>query len=195
MKDPRTRFVKRDEAGFSNELSESQKQAAQLEPQIEQLYQLLLLGEADRSAEKSQRWQAGYDLALGRVLATKVRTETYNAMLAVAKRGIKLKDPKSNTFTLVPADIVSVGSQYKKGAEKAKELLQRVIDQHEGTPWAYLAKKELATPIGWEWKESYTDLSPPPRPGAGNGGNPPAAQNDAANMIKKPPPKRRPPKL
>ena len=195
MKDPRTRFVKRDEAGFSNELSESQKQAAQLEPQLEQLHQLLLLGEGDRAKEKSMRWQAGYDLALGRVLATKVRTETYNAMLAVAKRGVKLDDPKSNTFTLVPADSVTVGSQYKKNADKAKALLEGVIRDHEGTPWAYLAKKELATPIGWEWKQSYTDLSPPPRPGPGNSGNPPPAQNDAANMLKKPPPKRRPPKL
>lgn len=195
MRDPQTRFVKRDEAGFSNELSESQKQAAQLEPQLENLHQLLLLGEADRDKEKSQRWKAGYDLALGRVLATKVRTETYNAMLAVAKRGLKLDDPKSNTFTLVPADSVTVGSQYKKNADKAKALLEGVIREHEGTPWAYLAKKELSTPIGWEWRQSYTDLAPPPRPGAGNGGNPPPARNDAANMIKKPPPKRRPPKL
>ncbi|MBA62396.1 MAG: hypothetical protein CMJ76_08525 [Planctomycetaceae bacterium] len=195
MRDPQTRFVKRDEAAFSNELSESQKQAAQLEPQLENLYQFLLIGEADRDQEKSMRWKAGYDLALGRVLATKVRTETYNAMLAVAKRGLKLEDPKSNTFTLVPADSVTVGSQYKKNADKAKALLEGVIRDHESTPWAYLAKKELSTPIGWEWKESYTDLAPPPRPGVGNGGNPPPAQNDAANMIKKPPPKRRPPKL
>ena len=156
---------------------------------------MLLLGAADRDKEKSLRWKAGYDLALGRVLATKVRTETYNAMLALAKRGLKLDDPKSNTFTLVPADSVTVGSQYKKNADKAKALLEGVIRDHEGTPWAYLAEKELSVPIGWEWKESYTDLSPPPRPGAGNGGNPPPAQNDAANMLKKPPPKRRPPKL
>jgi hypothetical protein len=195
MRDPQTRFVKRDEAGFSNELSESQKQAAQLEPQLENLSQLLLLGVGDRDNEKSLRWKAAYDLALGRVLATKVRTETYNAMLALAKRGLKLDDPKSNTFTLVPADSVTVGSQYKKNADKAKELLEGVIRDHEGTPWAYLAEKELSVPIGWEWKESYTDLSPPPRPGAGNGGNPPPAQNDVANMLKKPPPKRRPPKL
>ena len=195
MRDPQTRFVKRDEAGFSNELSESQKQAAQLEPQLENLSQLLLLGVGDRDNEKSLRWKAAYDLALGRVLATKVRTETYNAMLALAKRGLKLDDPKSNTFTLIPADSVTVGSQYKKNADKAKELLEGVIRDHEGTPWAYLAEKELSVPIGWEWKQSYTDLSPPPRPGAGNGGNPPPAQNDVANMLKKPPPKRRPPKL
>ena len=194
MKDPRTRFVKRDEAGFSMNFRNS-KAAVSWSHKLNNSISCSYSEKQTDQWKKSQRWQAGYDLALGRVLATKVRTETYNAMLAVAKRGIKLKDPKSNTFTLVPADIVSVGSQYKKGAEKAKELLQGVIDQHEGTPWAYLAKKELATPIGWEWKESYTDLSPPPRPGAGNGGNPPAAQNDAANMIKKPPPKRRPPKL
>ena len=31
---------------------------------------------------------------MGRVLAVKVRTEAYNAMLAAAKRGLKLKDPE-----------------------------------------------------------------------------------------------------
>jgi len=65
--------------------------------------------EADRDKETVQRWEAGYDLAIGRVLAVKVRTETYNAMLAAAKRGLKLSDPKNNTFDLKPADDLSVG--------------------------------------------------------------------------------------
>jgi hypothetical protein len=195
MKDPRLRFVKRDEASFANELSESQKMAAQLEPQIDGIYQILQIGISDRSAEKSLRWQAAYDLALGRVLATKVRTETYNAMLAALKRGIKVTAENNNTWTLVPANEISVGSQYTKAAEKATGLLTRVAQEHEGTPWALLAERELANPIGWRWQDSFTDLTPR-RPGnAGNGANNAAAVNDAARMIKKPPPKRRPPKL
>ena len=153
-------------------------------------------GEAGREDENSLRWQANYDLAMGRVLATYVRTEAYNQMLAAAKRGLKLNDPKrDNTFTLVPADEITVGSQLDKARIKANEYLQRVVDKHEGTPWAHLAQRELETPIGWKWEISFTDLAPPPRPGAGGGGNPAPAQNDQANMLKKPPPKRRPPKL
>ena len=44
-----------------------------------------------------------------------------------------------------------------------------LIDEHPDTPWAMLAKRELDTPLGWEWKEEFTDLSPR-RAGAGSAG-------------------------
>src|SRR5690606_22675547 len=100
MENPRYRFVKSSEAEFANALSEAQKDAAKLEPKINQLYEHLAQGEADRAKETSLRWQAGYDLAMGRVLAVKVRTEAYNAMLAQAKTGLKFKNEKNNTWVL-----------------------------------------------------------------------------------------------
>lgn len=196
MTEPKTRFVKRDEATLANELTEAQKLAAQLEPKINALHEMLKLGESSRSKEQSLRWQAGYDLAMGRVLAVKVRTEAYNAMLAQAKRGLKFKNAKNNTWQLTPVNGVSgVGSQLENAGKKAREYLGRVVENHPGTPWALLAQRELDEPIGWKWMEDFTDLAPPPRPGAGGGGNPAPAVNDAKNMIKKPPPKRKPPKL
>src|SRR5690606_12572544 len=108
------------EAEFANALSEAQKDAAKLEPKINQLYEHLAQGEADRAKETSLRWQAGYDLAMGRVLAVKVRTEAYNAMLAQAKTGLKFKNEKNNTWVLEPADTISVGSQLEKLAQKSK---------------------------------------------------------------------------
>ncbi|MCA9227537.1 MAG: VWA domain-containing protein, partial [Planctomycetales bacterium] len=194
MEEPQTRFVKRSEAEFANELSEAQKAAAKLEPRMQALYDVLKLGEADREKEVSPRWQAGYDLALGRVLAVKVRTEAYNAMLAAAKRGLKQDDPKSNTWILEPANEISVGSRMEKDAENARALLERVVNDHPGTPWALLAKQELENPVGWKWKEDFTDFSPPGNGGGGNG-NAPAPANDAKRMMAKPAPKRAPPKL
>ncbi|WP_425619338.1 vWA domain-containing protein [Anatilimnocola sp. NA78] len=193
MESPETRFVNRDEASFSNALSEAQKQAAALEPRVNGLYEILRQGESDREKETVLRWQAGYDLAMGRVLAVKVRTESYNAMLAAAKRGLKPKDPKSNTWTLKPDDEISVGSALQKVADRAKMYLERVVKDHEGTPWAMLAQQELKDPLGWKWEESFTDVTPM-REGAGNG-NAPAPANDAAKMLAKPPPKRPAPKL
>ena len=90
------------------------------EPKINELYQILLHGEADRDKETVARWQAGYDLAMGRVLAVKVRTESYNAMLAAAKRGLKPSDPRNNTWVLRPSGEISAGSNFVKLAEKAK---------------------------------------------------------------------------
>ena len=40
------------------------------------------------------------------------------------------------------------------GAE-AKSLLKRVIEEHPGTPWALLAKRELKDPFGFKWVETY----------------------------------------
>jgi hypothetical protein len=194
MTNVRTRFVKRDEAELATALSEAQQSAAALEPKINALYEILRLGEGDREKETVPRWQAGYDLAMGRVLAVKVRTESYNAMLAAAKRGMKFKNEKNNTWVLEPADEVTAGSQLAKLAERARMYLKRVIDDHPGTPWALLAERELKDPLSWRWKEEFTDLNPPRNMVAGNAPPRPPA-NDAKTMLQKPPPKRPPPKL
>jgi len=194
MESPAMRFVKRSEGEFVNALTEAQKQAAKLEPKVEALYQSLRMGEADRAKESTPRWQAGYDLAMGRVMAVKVRTEAYNAMLAEAKRGVKFKQEKDNTITLQPDDAITAGSQLEKMAEKARIYLQRVIDEHPDTPWALLAKRELDEPLGWKWVESFTDVSPP-REGGGNNNNPPPRRDDQLRMLPKPPPSRPVPKL
>lgn len=194
MENPRYRFVKANEAEFANALSEAQKDAAKLEPKVAMLYEHLAQGEADRAKETNVRWQAGYDLAMGRVMAVKARTEAYNAMLAQAKTGLKFKDPKNNTWVLTPADTITVGSQLEKMAQKSKMYLERVVEEHPNTPWALLAKKELENPIGWEWKEEFTNLAPQGN-GAGGNGNAPAPANDARMMLQKGPPKRPVPKL
>lgn len=193
MKDVKTKFVKRSEAELANDLSEAQKSAAVLGPVLNEMFELLKQGEADREKETSPRWRAGYDLAMGRVMAVLVRTQAYNAMLAEAKRGLKFKDAKNNTWILEPDNSVSADSRLAKAGEKAAEYLQRVIDEHPGTPWAYLAKREMENPIGWKWTEDFTDLTPQAAGGGGNNNN--NNRNDNRNMIKRGPPKRPIPKL
>lgn len=193
MENAKTRFVKSDEAKFSADLSEAQQGAARLEPKVNALYEHLRLGEADRQKETVPRWQAGYDLAMGRTMAVKVRTESYNAMLAAAKRGLKFKDPKNNTWILQPDDEISVGSQMAKMGERAKMYLDRVVKEHAGTPWALLAERELKDPLGWKWVEEYTDLAPKPKANPNAAAAAPA--DDKRMMLKKPKPKAPVPKL
>jgi len=192
------RFVKADEAQFTRELTTAQQDAALLEPKINALYNTLQQGEAAREKETVPRWQAGYDLAIGRTLAAKVRAETYNAMLAAAKRGLKPSDPKNNTWTLRPTDEISVGSQYARLAERATMYLTRVVKEHEGTPWAHLAQRELSDPLGWTWVDSFTDLAPPPRQVAVNNNNPPPpakSRMEKKKMLERPKEMRPLPKL
>ena len=186
---PKTRFAKMSDPQLVGELTAAQQDAAKLEPTLVRMAQTLNPGMKVRDEEQSLRWKAGFDLAMGRVLAQKVRTETYNAMLAKAKRGMAFKDGKNNTWELAPSEEISVGSKWKNEAETATELLKAVASEHKGTPWALLAQQELSVPIGWKWEESFTDLAPPASRGPGNNNNnnnvPRPAQDDKARMLKK----------
>ena len=201
MEAPSLRFLKESEAAFANQLTESQKVAARLEPQIEALYQVLRKGERERDQEVTPRWRAGYDLAMGRVIAVKVRAEAYNAMMAQAKRGILFAKAKNNTWELKSDHEITVSTQLSNLADKGRQYLQRVVDEHPGTPWAMVAQRELAKPFGWRWVESYTRIAPPPvrtvRPPTVTPPPPPRPNNRPAKPrnLPKPKPRRAPPRL
>jgi hypothetical protein len=183
---PRLRFERINEANFVNALSNAQREAARLEPRLGQLVDLLLDGEKARDRELSPRWMASFDLSLGTALAEKVRTETYNLMLAKAKRGLDYSSPKNNTWTLRPANEISVGSRYEKEAEAARESLERVVKLHDGTPWSLLAQRQLDRPIGWKWVDSFTDPDPPMQNNAAAANNNPPPQDDMRRMVNRP---------
>ncbi|QDT00518.1 vWA domain-containing protein [Adhaeretor mobilis] len=157
MESVQLRFPKRDEASLAQLLTTAQRSSALLQPKIDRLCQTLLLGESDRKTIREPRWQAGYDLAVGRALAVQVRTAGYNMKLAEAKQGMKFETEKNNVWTLRPGDDFA-SSRLEKTAEQAYEYLDRVQEEHPGTPWAMLAKEELKTPLGWDWAESYTPM-------------------------------------
>jgi hypothetical protein len=181
---PELRFVKQSEAQFATTLTRAQQPAALVYGKLMAIDQVLKNGEQGRAKEDSPRWLAGFDLARGRVLAHKVRAETYNAILAKAKLGMPFKDEKNNTWVLAADEEISVGSKLEREADEAKKLLVSVVENHPGTPWAVLAAEELKIPIGWKWTEEFTDLAPPSE-GGGNGNNnpPPPPQDDRVRMI------------
>lgn len=193
MESPTTTFVRRDEGALAGLFADAQKAAAQLLMKIDPLERTLTAGLADRPKIEEKRWQAGYDLALGRVLALKVRTYAYNSMLGQAKSGRKFANPKNNTWELVPADdMTGVDSNAQKQAKQAKDLLQRVVNDHSGTPWALLAADELARPMGYRWEERFTPL-PDERMGNNNNNNNnnrPVPADDKKRMLAPPKPKR-----
>jgi hypothetical protein len=191
---PKMVFIKRDEASFTKELTDAQLESARLYPELSEMCSILAEGEKFRGKETSPRWLASYELSFGTALAAKIRAESFNAMLAKAKRGMNFSKPESNTWNLTPSDKVTVDSKLEKEAKLAKELLQNVVQKHAGTPWGILAGRELDHPISWEWVESTTDLNPPARNPANRNppppNTPPMPDDDKARMLKPPPPKR-----
>lgn len=179
MEDIRLQFPVADEAELARSLSMAQREAAKLEPKLEQLVGILAQGEHDRDEVTEPRWRAGYDLAMGRALAAKVRTEGYNTMLAMAKQGMKFENAKNDTWVLRPSDEVSSGSVLSKEADKARMYLERVVEEHADTPWAYLAARELESPFGWQWTETFTNVIAR-RQNQGNGNAPPPREENVA---------------
>lgn len=141
------------EAALARRIGEAQKKAAEKSPEVDRIYDALTQGQADRAKITSPRWQAEYDLALGRILAAKARIDGYNAQLAVIKQGKAFKEAGHDTWVLHPSDTITAGSALDKMAKTSTMLLNRVINDHPGTPWAEMARRELQMLPGWVWTE------------------------------------------
>ena len=152
--DPQLYFVKRDEADMKKQLDKAQQAAAKVAPGLDRMYEVLREGAGARSELKGARWQAGFDLAYGRICAAKARNDGYNAMLAGLKRGKNFTNPNSRNWVLEPTDMTAASSSLQNLAERARTHLQRIVEEHPGTPWAAIAEYELKTPLGWTWTES-----------------------------------------
>lgn len=175
LRSPQLRFPRLNEGAFTRSVNEAQKNAAFVAPELERLMQNLKAGEADREKEEDARWQAGFDLAIGRAIAAHLRASTYNGMLAMVKTSMKFDPPKdantpqNNTWVLRPSEKIETGSRDAQLADKAKKYLTRIVEEHPGTPWALIAQEELKIPIGWEWRQTYTSPPKPREPRMRNG--------------------------
>ena len=142
-----------------------------------------------RDHETSRRWQAHYDLIRGRLLAMKTRCLEYNTACAkMIKDAPKFQNPASNAWRMVPDEEVHLRGRDVTNAKEAKELLERVVKDHPGTPWALLAKRELKDPFGFKWVE----VTVPPRPKMNEQQEAAAKKKRAEN---KPAPMGKPPEL
>jgi hypothetical protein len=141
------------------QITEAQKPAADFKYHIDKLFAIMEPAQQARDSLKSPRWRASFDLAMGRLLATRVRAYGYNVMLANMKSSPKtFQTEGSNLWRLVPSDGIESGPAVRKAAEEAEKYLKRVINEHPNTPWFELARHELKQPLGWGWQEGHLDV-------------------------------------
>ena len=143
-------------------LTNAQKSAAESGYMVDMILQPFSQNlENDYKKEPSPRWRTGYNLALGRLLALKVRAYEYNFACAQLKNlGSGDVASKTNHWIFKSDAKLASGPNMKKMADQSEKLLRRVVDEAPGTPWAVLATRELSYPLGFRVIQRY---DPPPK--------------------------------
>lgn len=166
---PQRAFQANNDNILREQITEAQKPLAVLDYFLQRVHEALEVGEKHRDKLDTDRWRAQYDLAMGRILAMRVRAYGYNSLLAEMKSSPKrFEKDGSNQWMLQPSEKIEGGANVRKMHDKALLYLNRIIEEHPDTPWAFLAKIELSEPLGWEWRESQLAI---PQMGNGNGDN------------------------
>ncbi|MEO6810068.1 MAG: vWA domain-containing protein [Isosphaeraceae bacterium] len=168
---PSLEFPSADSPDFKEAMKRNQEKTARAEYTVRAALEPITTVAKMRDKETSRRWQAHYDLIRGRLLAMAIRCYEYNAACAqMMKDPRKFQDPASNAWRMVPTNTID-SEKRTAVAQEAKELLQRVVTSHPGTPWALMAQRELKDPFGFKWVEAK--VPPPPK------------RNPAADAAKK----------
>ncbi|MDR3637861.1 MAG: VWA domain-containing protein [Isosphaeraceae bacterium] len=152
---PPLNFAPADSPEFKEDMRKGQELANRTEYTVDEVLAFINPVAKLRDRETSRRWQANFDLTRGRLLAMKVRCYEYNWLCAKMKRDpLKFEQKESNAWKLVPDNEVKSSEKAAAAAKQAKELLERVLKEHPGTPWALFAQRELKDPFGFKWAET-----------------------------------------
>ncbi len=166
---PQLAFRADSDNALRSEADAAQRPASVFEYRLNEIVMKLEEGEKDRAKLREPRWRAAYDLAMGRSLALLARAKGYNIMLAQMKVAPKaFEEEGNNTWILKSSAKVETGPAVRKIVKRATEYLSRVIDEHPGTPWEYLAARELEQQLGWTWQEASRNYN---QTGQGGGNN------------------------
>ncbi len=104
---------------------------------------------------QQKRWQAHYDYARATIKARLAFMNEYNKLMGnVLTETLPALDPKlgQDTYKLTSLDKMKSGKDVIAIANEAKELYNKLITEHKGTPWAIQAKRDKAFSLGLAWQ-------------------------------------------
>ncbi len=152
---------------FRQTATTAQQTVARSQLMIESIMQAFPSGiEKQLDEEQSPRWRMTFCLSYGRLLAQRVRCYEYNYACAWLKGNLTEQDinTKSNRWAFKPSKKLNYATNMKRDAQKANKLLNIVIEEAPGTPWAVLALRELRHPFGMQVLQTFVPPPPPPPP-------------------------------
>jgi hypothetical protein len=103
--------------------------------------------------KESKFWQANYDYVLARLYARQAFILEYNVMLGKIRRDdLPMLDPAVHKGWKLAAKKDLSDKDAKENADKSKKLLEKLAQDHKGTPWELIGKREGITALGMEWQ-------------------------------------------
>lgn len=149
----REEFVGDTTDAIKKEITQEQNAPADAIARLEAALRLLEAVEPQR-AEQPKRWQAHFDYALAQAKLRVAFLQEYNLALGNIKTEVlPARDPKRghDGFKLVAAANMKA-KDAKKQAEEAREVLDRLVTDFPGSPWAVQAKRDRALNLGLAWQ-------------------------------------------
>lgn len=160
--EPQMRFSI-DKAEFAKAATTEMAEAKQIVLYLDEAIKAMEYIKPLREREASPRWRANFDLIYGQVLAYQVRMYEYGARLqlqTVNPKPIMNKfGPKkpTNYWGMGSTAVTITDEVTKERRELAREILQRVMVEHSGTPYSMRADWELKRAFGMDLNEGYQD--------------------------------------
>jgi Mg-chelatase subunit ChlD len=179
---------------FRQVATDAQKSVAESQYMIDSMLQAYPANfERDLEREPSLRWRMAFCLNYGRLLANRTRNMEYNFALANLKSTLAEADinTRSNQWIFHPSqEVKNSGVASRKGAQLATDLLNRVVAEAPGTPWAIMAARELQNPFGIRVEERFI---PPPVSSQGKNTQTPTKPKPRPLFVEEPQKKQAPP--
>ncbi|HMO34670.1 MAG TPA: hypothetical protein PKA06_01380, partial [Gemmatales bacterium] len=164
MKTFRMRFPEEsDEANFKRKIEQEQETPAYVTAELSDILDEMKQMEERRSEEPSRRWQAHFDYTQARILAHLAHVQEYSFVLGnkLRKDTPIIKDRKNhNGWIIVPQRKLEQRETRGYDSERQK-LLSKIIQEHPGTPWEILARREQVTILGLRLQETYLEEGKP----------------------------------
>jgi hypothetical protein len=121
---PTLRFPAADGPEFKQAMAKAQEVAARIAYTVDAALEPMMPVAKMRDRETSRRWQAHFDLVLGRLLAMKIRCYEYNWACAKMKKDApKFQKPGSNAWRLVPDEEIHYSEKAAAAAAEAMSVL------------------------------------------------------------------------
>jgi hypothetical protein len=137
---------------LKTQITNHSRDVADILDELQDAYKKLKDVEFERDKEP-KRWVANYDFIVARMEEQIAYLYEYQSMLGQMRKELPEIDRKLyNGWKLAATPTPSGDSTGKKMAKSSAKLLDKMAEDHKGTPWEVLAKREKLTTLGLEWK-------------------------------------------